>query len=87
MIYTVQMQYLAGLKYVWKWGIIAWFVFILLGLIYKCCTLRKRDKKIDILQHCFNRHDLTGINPGAKKGKKGSRGKDVETAERGAVVV
>jgi LMBR1 domain-containing protein 1 len=34
-IYSVQMQHLQGLKYVW---IYAWFVFIAAALIYKLCT-------------------------------------------------
>jgi LMBR1 domain-containing protein 1 len=77
MIYTVQMQYLAGLRHVWKWGIVAWFVFIGLGLFYKACTIRKPDRKLDILRECFERHDLHGINPGSKKKNKQN---SVETA-------
>jgi LMBR1 domain-containing protein 1 len=64
MLYTVQMQHLQGLKYVWQYGIYAWFVFIALSLLYKLCTLKKEDQKISILQEAFNRHDVDAINKG-----------------------
>jgi LMBR1 domain-containing protein 1 len=66
MIYSVQMQHLAGLKYVWQYGIYAWFVFIVLALLYKLCTLRKKDKKIDIIRECFARHNIASINTGTR---------------------
>jgi LMBR1 domain-containing protein 1 len=66
MIYGVQMQHLQGLSYVWEYGIYAWFAFILFAAIYKLCTLKQKDKKIDILQEAFNRHSLEGINKGRK---------------------
>jgi LMBR1 domain-containing protein 1 len=66
MIYTVQMQNLSGLKYVWQYGIYAWFVFIVLALFYKLCTIKKKDKKIEIIRECFARHDIADINKGTK---------------------
>jgi LMBR1 domain-containing protein 1 len=67
MIYSVQMQHLAGLKYVWQYGVYAWFVFIGLGVVYKLCTLKKKDKKIDIIKECFAQHDIKNINKGASR--------------------
>jgi LMBR1 domain-containing protein 1 len=66
MIYGVQMQHLQGLSYVWKYGIYAWFVFIFCAAVYKLCTLKEKDRKIEILQEAFDRHNLDEINKGQK---------------------
>jgi LMBR1 domain-containing protein 1 len=66
MIYGVQMQRLQGLEYVWQYGIYAWFACIGLAIIYKLCTLKKRDPKISILQEAFDRHEIASINKGRK---------------------
>lgn len=84
MIYGTQMQNIAGLKYVWKYGVYVWFGFIVIGLIWQLITLRKRNKKIDIIKECFKKHDVDGIGKGKKKGKKGkdSSSDSGELAER-----
>ena len=72
MIYGTQMQNIAGLKYVWKYGTYVWFGFIVIGLIWQLVTLRKKNKKIDIIKECFKKHNVDGIS-GKKKGKKGKK--------------
>jgi LMBR1 domain-containing protein 1 len=66
MLYGVQMRHLQGLSYLCEYGIYAWFVFIFISIIYKLCTLEKRDKKMDILREAFDRHALKDINKGVK---------------------
>jgi LMBR1 domain-containing protein 1 len=70
MLYGVQMQHLQGLSYVWKYGIYAWFAFIFFAIVYKLCTLKKKDHKIEILQQAFDRHEIDQINPGKKVQEK-----------------
>lgn len=68
MIYGVQMQTLAGLKYIWKYGVYVMFACIVAALIWKCVTLKKKDDKIDNIKELFEAYDTAGIN--AKDSKK-----------------
>ena len=79
MIYGTQMQYLAGLKYVWQYAIYVMFACILAALIWKCVTLKKKDNKIDNLKELFEAYDTAGINAkeNDKKEKKAVLNEDI----------
>ncbi|OHT04500.1 hypothetical protein TRFO_28011 [Tritrichomonas foetus] len=62
MIYGVLMQTLAGLKYVWQYGTYVFLGFIVIGLIWKLATLKKRDKKIAIIKKSFKNYNTSNLN-------------------------
>lgn len=62
MIYGVQMQTLAGFRYIWQYAIYVMFACILAALIWKCVTLKKKDDKVDNLKELFEAYDTAGIN-------------------------
>lgn len=61
MIYGTQMQNLAGLRYVWQYGTYVMFAFILIALIWKLVTLKKKDHKVDDIRDSFAAYDTAGI--------------------------
>lgn len=67
MIYGVQMQTLAGLKYVWQYGVYVWFGFMVLGLIWRLIVLKKGDRKIKDIRACFAKHNVKKLKPKKKK--------------------
>ena len=80
-IYGTQIQTLAGLKYVWRWGTVVFLVCIVLGLIWKLVTLKKKDKRIDILNQIFKEHNLNEISV-KKKPKKSKAGKSKKEGKK-----
>lgn len=61
MIYGTQMQNLAGLRYVWQYGTYVMFAFILIALIWKLVTLKKKDHQVDDIRDSFAAYDTAGI--------------------------
>ncbi|OHS94034.1 hypothetical protein TRFO_39803 [Tritrichomonas foetus] len=69
MIYGVQMQTLAGLKYVWQYGTYVFLGFIAIALAWKCVTLKKKDKRLKIIKKSFGAYNVKKLNPAKKKKK------------------
>ena len=64
MLYGVQVQTMKGLKYVWEYGVYVMFATLLIALVWRLCTCKKKDRRLQILNECFsNRSDVQHINP------------------------
>lgn len=62
-IYGKQVQYLAGLKYVWQYGIYIFLGFFLIALVVRLITCKKKDTRVDDIKRQMNDHyDVVSIN-------------------------
>lgn len=68
LLYGAQIQYLAGLKYVWQYGIYVFLGFFVIAFVVKIITCKKKDTRVDDLKRLLNEnYDVAAINAAKKK--------------------